>query len=287
MNEAINKGYLLEHFRIVHLRDSLAQTVEAHYHEFDKVVLVCAGAVDYTVEGVCYRMGPGDLLLVRHHEIHRPVIAPDSPYERFVLWIEPAFLEQCSTPDAALDRCFSDSARGRCCLLRLTGGQQQHIRALLTELEAAVKQPDFGGDILADACFRALMVHLNRLALIRHSSAGGVPDPKLDEVLQYINSHLTERLSVDALAARCYLSRYYFMRRFREATGYTVHGYIQQKRLTAAAERLSRGESVTEAAAAAGFPEYSSFLRAFRKTFRMAPGEYARRQRRLDSEYRE
>jgi hypothetical protein len=32
-------------------------------------------------------MQPGDLLFVRHHDIHRPVISPERVYERIVLWI--------------------------------------------------------------------------------------------------------------------------------------------------------------------------------------------------------
>ena len=58
MADAINKGYLLENFRLFHLRDRRAQKMAPHYHEFDKIVVLCAGAVDYTVEGVSYRMQP-------------------------------------------------------------------------------------------------------------------------------------------------------------------------------------------------------------------------------------
>ena len=71
MNEAVSKGYLHEDFRLFHLNDREAQTVEPHYHEFDKFVMVCAGNVEYTVEGVSNRMQAGDMLFVRHHDIHR------------------------------------------------------------------------------------------------------------------------------------------------------------------------------------------------------------------------
>ena len=43
MDEAVNKGYLHEDFRLFHLKDSLAQTADTHYHEFDKFVMVCPG----------------------------------------------------------------------------------------------------------------------------------------------------------------------------------------------------------------------------------------------------
>lgn len=287
MNEAINKGYLHEDYRLFHLNDSEAQTVEAHYHSFDKFVLVCGGSVDYTVEGVCYRMQPGDMLFVRHHDIHRPVISAERAYERYVLWITPEQLERRSAPDTALDECFRRCSANRSCLLRPAAEQGTQLRKLLSALERAGRDEAFGSALLEETYFLQIMVLLNRCVLAGAEPPPREVDPKIDELLDYINTHLGEPMNVDTLAARCYLSRYYFMRRFKEATGYTVHGYLQQKRLAYAAERIDEGMSVTAAALEAGFSEYSSFLRAFRKAYGAAPGEYMQRQRRLTSRYRE
>lgn len=285
--EAVSKGYLFEEFRLFHLNDSLAQSVEPHYHEFDKLVYVCGGAVEYTVEGVCYRMRPGDLLFVRHHEIHRPVISPAGAYERYVLWITPEFLERCSTADTAMGQCFDLCARRRSCMLRPGAEQERVVKKALQELENTLLDKSFGSEVLVNAYFCRLMVLLNRCVLTGPERPPRDVDPKIDEVLRYINSHLGEDLSVEALAARCYLSRYYFMRIFKEATGYTVHSYIQQKRLTCAAEKLEGGKNVTAAAMEAGFSEYSAFLRAFRKSFGVSPSEYLQRQKYMDSSYKE
>ena len=287
MNEAVSKGYLFEDFRLFHLNDRLAQSVEPHYHEFDKFVMVCAGSVDYTVEGVSNRMQPGDMLFVRHHDIHRPEISPDSAYERYVLWITPGYLERCGTQSADLGTCFALCSQRRSFMLRPGTEQERRVRKDLTELESALHDREFGSEILADACFRRLLVTLNRCVLTGPEHPPRDVDPKIDEVLRYINGNLAEDLSVEALAARSFLSRYYFMRRFKEATGYTVHSYIQQKRLALAAEKLDGGLSVTAAAMESGFPEYSVFLRTFRKAFGMTPSEYLRRQRTMDSSYRE
>lgn len=287
MEDAVKKGYLVEDYRLFHLCDSLAQMVEPHFHEFDKFVLVCGGSVEYTVEGVCNRMQAGDMLFVRHHDIHRPVISSGAPYERYVLWVSPEFLERCSISGTDLSACFSVCAQQRSFLIRPNPELERKIRKELKELETAVQEDAFGRDILTDACIRRLLVTLNRCVLAGAAKAPREVDPKMDEVLRYINEHLTEELSVEKLSALCYLSRYYFMRRFKETTGYTVHGYIMQKRLAAAAERLDSGENATVAAMEAGFPEYSTFLRAFRRAFDLSPSEYLRRQKRMDSSFRE
>ena len=92
--------------------------------------------------------------------------------------------------------------------------------------------------------------------------------------VRYIAAHLEEELSVEALASRFYLSRYYLMHRFKAITGYTVHQYISQKRLLRAGELIRAGTPVMKAAEAVGFREYSTFLRAFQNTFHVSPREF-------------
>ena len=86
-SEVGKRGYLNEDFRLFHLKDSRAQKLDYHYHEFDKLILVLGGKVSYVVEGVTYFLQPWDLLLVQHNMIHRPVIDPAAPYERVVIWL--------------------------------------------------------------------------------------------------------------------------------------------------------------------------------------------------------
>ena len=289
MDEAVNKGFLHENFRLFHLKDQRAPAVEPHYHEFDKLVVLLAGAVDYTVEGFLYRMRPGDVLFVRHHDIHCPAISPDSVYERVILWIAPPFLEKRrdGPEEPSLETCFDLSSARRACLYRPDAEEFARLKRLLWDLEAASggSETAFGAGLLEDALFTCLFVALNRMALRAPGEQPRQTDARISEALRYIHAHLAEPLSVDRLAASCYLSRYYFMRRFKEATGCTVHGYILQKRMTAAALRLDGGAGVEETARAVGFAEYTAFLRAFRKSFGMTPSEYRRRDRGLEGSY--
>ena len=96
---------------------------------------------------------------------------------------------------------------------------------------------------------------------------------KISAALSFINENLTSSLSVDELAAMCYLSRYHFMRLFKSQTGCTVHNYIRQKRLVLAARLIREGVGAQSAAAECGFTDYSAFHRAFTKTFGVSPGK--------------
>ena len=86
-SEVGKRGYLDRDFRLVHLKDSLAQKIDYHYHEFDKLVIFLGGKVTYVVEGVTYFLKPWDIVLIQHNLIHRPIIHAEEPYERAVLWL--------------------------------------------------------------------------------------------------------------------------------------------------------------------------------------------------------
>lgn len=55
------------------------------------------------------------------------------------------------------------------------------------------------------------------------------------------------------------------MRRFKAETGYTIHGYLTEKRLLLARERIRAGEALGQVSEACGFQDYSTFSRAYKR----------------------
>ena len=75
METAINRaGYLRESYHYFHLRDTAGQELDFHFHEFDKLIILISGKVDYRVESSSYELHPWDVLLVGHHTIHKAEI---------------------------------------------------------------------------------------------------------------------------------------------------------------------------------------------------------------------
>ena len=277
-SEVGKRGYLNEDFRLFHLKDSRAQKLDYHYHEFDKLILLLNGRVTYVVEGVTYFLQPWDILLVQHNMIHRPIIDPAEPYERVVVWLGRDWLTSRSDPGEALDTCFHTARERGFHLLRVDGNRRLQYMQTIQQLEESLCSREFGAGRLSDTLCQQLLIAVNR-DLLRSRTAAEAQDsyrvdPKMEEILKYIVQHLEEDLSVDALAKRFFLSRYYLMHRFKAVTGYSVHQYISQKRLLRAGELIREGVPVMKAAEQAGFSEYSTFLRAFRKTFQVSPREF-------------
>ena len=92
----------------------------------------------------------------------------------------------------------------------------------------------------------------------------------------FITSECTRPLTLDMIAERAGLSKYYLAREFRRITGYTIVCYINVARCENAKRLLSEGNSTVEGVAhACGFSNFSYFTRTFKKTVGMLPSEYA------------
>lgn len=268
------EGYLNENFRMFHLRDTAGQERDFHFHEFDKIVILISGSVNYMVEGTDYSLKPWDILLVRHHMIHKALIDVSVPYERIIIYINSSYVERFA-PNGGLMDCFAAAEKRRFCLMRPDNGEIEKLKDSLDRLDASISDTEFGAELMRGTLLAQLMVQLNRIMQRDSSRENTTAEQcgKISAALSYINENITGKLSVDELAAMCYLSRYHFMRLFKQQTGCTVHNYIRQKRLVLAARLIREGMSASSAAAECGFTDYSAFHRAFSQTFGVSPGK--------------
>lgn len=120
-------------------------------------------------------------------------------------------------------------------------------------------------------------VYLNMLCRRREygfSREDTVFHPMAAQVADYIEKHIGEGISVEELARQVHMSKYHFLRKFKEQTGVTVHSFVLNKRLIQASEELLQGVNMTQVWQNAGFADYSSFLRNFKRAFGMPPGKY-------------
>ncbi len=96
----------------------------------------------------------------------------------------------------------------------------------------------------------------------------------------YLEEHYRERLSLDQLAERFFINKYYLTRIFKEQFGVSVGTYLAQLRVTRAKQLLRFSDlSVEEIGRECGIEEPAYFARVFKKVEGIAPGEYRRRWR--------
>jgi len=270
MTEYEKRGYLLENFRLFHLRTEQEGKINFHYHEFCKLVLLVSGRGSYMVDGQRYLLQPGDTVVVGSRSVHRPEMESGCVYERVIIYISPEHLQRESTADCDLTEVFSGKAGH---VLRLKDGGKK-ILTLALELERELAGEGYGMEILSSVALLRLLVQIGKEQRRENDQLPQPVNPESPRVLglmRYIETHLAEDLDIDLLAESFYVSKYHMMRQFRQETGMTVHSYLTQRRLLHARDLIAQGIRATEACYRSGFRSYSSFTRAYGKYFSATP----------------
>lgn len=270
-------GYLREDFRFFHLRDQTPGAWEFHHHDFLKIMILIEGRIDYVIEGRSYRLAPWDIVLVDRGLIHRPEADPAFPYERIILYLSPDFLDRYSDTDS-LTLCFREAQYRHSHILRFHEELRSPLISLLSRLESALDghSETFGNALMSRLLCLEFLIELNRASISSGSGylTTGTLDYRISGLLSYINSHLSQELSIEHLSGVCSLSPYHMMRIFKEETGFTIGSYITEKRLILAREYMKEGRKATEACYLSGFNHYSVFLRAYKKRYKGLPKDF-------------
>jgi AraC-like DNA-binding protein len=90
----------------------------------------------------------------------------------------------------------------------------------------------------------------------------------------YIDEYAMEQLSLDQISMQAHISKYHFIRVFKHIFGISPYQYQKRKRLERARQELMQGRSVSDTSILIGYPDISSFSKAFKQIFGQAPNHY-------------
>ena len=265
------KGYLLEDFRLFHLKDKGETKVDYHYHEFYKLLFFVSGKGGYFVEGKRYALTPGDIILIGKQCVHRPEFESGIPCERIILYISPEFLLRESSSACQLTDCFSKEYDH---VLRPNEKIRKTLFSIVSNMEQELSSNRYGKEIVSTGMLLNLLVEIARSIFHKEVQKPAPMLPKskrMLDIMHYLDAHLTEDININLLAEKFYISRFHMMRRFREETGTTIHAYISDHRLMLARDLIGQGIPATEVCFQCGFGSYSSFSRAYGKFFGTTP----------------
>ncbi|MBE6089637.1 MAG: helix-turn-helix domain-containing protein [Clostridium beijerinckii] len=269
------KHMLSSDYEIFHFLNTDVPFQYLHNHDFYEFYLYLSGDVTYLIEGKSYNLKSGDIVLINTRELHRAVInSMKVPYERIVLWINKSFLHELSTPETDLTQCFENIEKSN--VIRADFQIQQNVRAQLSKLLELENYKGLGKDLLYKAYIIELIIQLNNLVL-SHKSDFDIDVTKsslIDGIVEYINNHINEELTIDELSKEFYLSKFHLSREFKKYTGTTIHRYIVQKKLIQAKELILKNYPINSVYKQSGFGDYSNFFRAFKNEYSISPKQF-------------
>jgi AraC family transcriptional regulator len=132
----------------------------------------------------------------------------------------------------------------------------------------------------------AMVIELTEMVLSEGSGCSAAPAAlssqdlrRVSEAVHYIEDNASEPVDLDQLAGAVNMSKYHFLRVFRQATGMPPYRYLLNLRMWRAAVRLTTSsEPISAIAYDAGFGDLSTFNNRFRVLFGVSPSVYRKQQ---------
>ena len=134
--------------------------------------------------------------------------------------------------------------------------------------------------LLLHSCTDRILYTLIKLSKSRspHLTVTPAHIQSLSEAKKYINNNYSEKISLDVIAEKAFLSPIYFHKLFKEFYGITPADYILKVRISAAKQQLiTKEDSLAKIAADCGFSSQSYFNYSFKKQTGLSPLKYKKK----------
>lgn len=235
-----------------------------NWHENPEIIFALAGEGEILNDGVHLNLVPGETAVINSNAIHDVATATGFTYYYLIV-----------------DRSFCLANYFDTNLLAFTSERidDPYLKEYFLRLDEEYgKEPSAP---FRTQKIRSLVLSVMVRLCSEHCEAGGNrADSRLQssvkQAIGYIRSHLdSPDLSLDEITQAVGISKYYFVRKFQQITGYTCVNYINLMRCEKAKKLLAEGQlEAGEVGRLCGFNSHSYFTRVFRGVTGVSPTEF-------------
>ena len=248
--------------------------VTTHWHEEAELTLITRGNCLYQIDLVDHEVKEGDILFIPPLFLHSISLGTSEELlsETYVFHLN--FLGGNST-DICATRYLAPMMNQEFsmpCLISPEHPAYASLRKILNQITSLYDEAVTGYELALKSLFLQAVFLLLQYSEKTDSHDTGTHSDKLKNVLDYIEFHLAEPISISELAKLCYFSDYHFMRFFKKHMNMTCVEYINNLRLEKSVELFAQGnDSILDVSLSVGFRNLSYFHRAFKKKYHMTP----------------
>lgn len=248
----------------------------SHWHTALEIILPVENYYDVEVYNNTYHIMPGEIFIIPSGEAHQ-LIAPDTG-KRFIFLFDISLLARLKG--------FTSIQPLLAVPLQITRSTHSAIYDDLYRYLIQIRNEYFGTSDYKELTIFSLLItfivslgrnHINENAMFPNVRIYKQKEyiQKFNDVLDYIDSHYMEDLSLDDVASSIGFSKYHFTRIFKQYTNSTFYSYLSYRRIKIAEGLLAEVDlSITEIALQSGFSSISTFNRIFKQQKGCTPTEY-------------
>lgn len=260
---------------------SVNESFDFHFHDSYELYFFISGQGEMMVENTRYSLAQGSLLVFNSNEIHRVSPIPDIPYERITVHFSPELILSMPVKSSNLLACFQNHRPGIGNAVNLKGKEYENYFLLSKKLAESAAADTQESPALSYAYLIELLTFTNRLFAEKHALPTSSPafsalpfEWIIADAISYIESRITEEISLAGLAKALNVDLFYLSHRFKEQTGASPYHYILIRRIALAKQLLSKGSNCQEVCSSSGFSDYNNFARTFKKYVGLSPAAY-------------
>lgn len=276
--EENNKYYISGRISVMIARNPNGVNETMHKHDFIEIVYMLKGECVHTVDGKDYEVSHGDMLVINYNQTHS--IRSDSPLVYVNILIKPEYVnESLANSENAFSllnlsefKDFAEILDKNKVKIRFFGDEKRKTEDVITSLLEEMKAKNPGHELYVRSQFNILLLTIFRkMSLNLESKVYDVSE----ELLDYIRSNCTERLTLNQLADMCSYNCAYFSRLFKEYAGLTFTQYLKKCRIERAKYLIeTTNMKITDIAYEVGYVNKTKFFSHFKSVCSMSPLEY-------------
>lgn len=252
--------------------------VDLHSHTFFELLFCRSGSLQYMLGNTRYQLKKNSIVCIPPGVSHRPLYLEQltEPYRRMVIWMNHTLYE------SSLEILQADSTTDTQGLLSsnvflLSGATLYQVEEIY---EKMMQIPEnFSGAELYKIGLATQLLSLFHQYLNSHEINPLTPEKAIlsDEIIQFIDEHLAENLSIQSIASHFLISESSVSQLFKKQMKLSLYRYITQRRLIESKNLICRGATLKKLPELCGFSDYSTFYKAFVKQYGISPKEYKTR----------
>jgi AraC-like DNA-binding protein/mannose-6-phosphate isomerase-like protein (cupin superfamily) len=236
---------------------------DVHMHNFCEILYITAGEGVINIENKQYEIRAGDIVVYDSGVFHEERCKGGGLSMLFFA------IDSLRIPGMA-DGCIVPI--GACPVIE-SGGYDDVLKVFLSVMVEELNKKKQYYKAISNSLAKMFCYYVLRLYGIK------IENPEHTEISnkakQYIEQNYQSDINLDTFAGSIHISKYHFIRIFKEATGISPMKWLLFVRLSAAKNLLARTEmSIGEIAEAVGYKNAHTFSRVFRKSENISPSEY-------------